>query len=116
MLPGFKNREHVFLLTEIYRTRRQQAHIDSAREWYAALQRGDGTPLNHVPYIREELQAAKVDASVLDPTGQRAAADIDRELDEAFARGEQTRLEAWRELESRYKIGTRPGRIPGGSR
>jgi len=86
-------------------THRQQAHIAEARDWYAGLLAGQGNPLNYVPFIREELEAAGVDASFLDPTGAQSVEEIQNILKAAYARGEEVVAEAWRRAEALEKQG-----------
>ena len=87
-----------------------QAFLDNAREWYETLRAGKGTPLNQVPYIREQLANAGVEADSLDPKGERTAAQIDRELDEAYGRAEQQLQDTWRDVAARSRPGPKPGR------
>ena len=89
---------------------KQQAFLDTARSWYESLRAGKGTPLNQVPFIREHLANAGVEADMLDPQSEHTAAEIERELDQAYARAEQQRQDAWRDLAERSRPGPNPGR------
>lgn len=91
-------------------TPKEQAFLDNAREWYEKLRAGKGTPLNQVPHIREQLANAGVEADSLDPTGERTAAQIDRELDQAYARAKQQLQDTWRDLAARSRTGPKPDR------
>ena len=88
-------------------TPEQQAYLDDALAWYQTMREGKGTPLNQVPYIRSQLANAGVETDRLDPSGERSAAEIERELDQAYARGEQQLNDAWRDLAARSRSGGR---------
>ena len=97
-------------MTPMALTPQQQAFLDTARTWYESLRSGKGTPLNQVPFIREQLANAGVEADMLDPKSEHTAAEIERELDQAYARAEQQRQDAWRDLAERSRPGPNPGR------
>jgi hypothetical protein len=57
--------------------------LQKARWCYKLLSAGLGTPADHVKFILAQLSLAGAEMAQLDETGQKAADEIGRELDQA---------------------------------